>query len=124
MQFCLHYSFETKDKARQMLSNVTSNLRQGGWFIGTIPNANWIVKRKRALPPEGDPALPEAEKEPGGRALKFGNSIYSIRFEEEEPFREFGCKYWFHLEDAVDCPEYLVHFPTFQKWVDSPFDFS
>lgn len=48
--------------------------------------------------------------------LQIGNSIYSIRFERRDRFDKFGSKYWFHLEDAIDdCPEYLVHFPTFQK---------
>ena len=48
--------------------------------------------------------------------LQIGNSIYSIRFERRDTFEKFGSKYWFHLEDAIDdCPEYLVHFPTFQK---------
>lgn len=43
MQFCLHYSFETEEKARITLNNVTTNLRSGGIFIGTVPDANWIV---------------------------------------------------------------------------------
>lgn len=43
MQFCLHYSFETETKARMMLHNVTSQLKPGGVFIGTIPDAYWIV---------------------------------------------------------------------------------
>ena len=27
----------------------------------------------------------------------------------------FGAKYQFHLEGVVDCPEFLVHFPTLVK---------
>jgi mRNA (guanine-N7-)-methyltransferase len=108
MQFCMHYSFESEQKARTMLQNVTSNLARGGWFIGTIPDANWIVKKVRSLP----------------RGVhEIGNSVYSIKFEdikysekgEKIGFTPLACKYWFHLQDAVDCPEYLVHFPTFQK---------
>jgi len=46
----------------------------------------------------------------------FGNSLYSITFEDKENFSLFGSKYFFKLEDAIDdCPEYLVHFPTFIK---------
>ncbi|KAF9571781.1 mRNA cap guanine-N7 methyltransferase [Mortierella alpina] len=101
MQFCLHYSFETETKARMMLHNVTSQLKPGGVFIGTIPDAYWIVKKLKS---ESDDKL------------QIGNSIYSIRFERRDSFEKFGAKYWFHLEDAIDdCPEYLVHFPTFQK---------
>ncbi|GJJ67892.1 mRNA (guanine-N7-)-methyltransferase [Entomortierella parvispora] len=101
MQFCLHYSFETETKARMMLHNVTSQLKSGGVFIGTIPDAYWIVKKLKS---ESDDQL------------QIGNSIYSIRFERRDTFEKFGAKYWFHLEDAIDdCPEYLVHFPTFQK---------
>ncbi|KAG0228801.1 mRNA cap guanine-N7 methyltransferase [Actinomortierella wolfii] len=101
MQFCLHYSFETEEKARMMLHNVTSQLRPGGIFIGTIPDAYWIVKKLKSGPPN---------------LLEIGNSIYSIRFERRDTFELFGAKYWFHLEDAIDdCPEYLVHMPTFKK---------
>ncbi|KAG0274189.1 mRNA cap guanine-N7 methyltransferase [Linnemannia exigua] len=101
MQFCLHYSFETETKARMMLHNVTSQLKPGGVFIGTIPDAYWIIKKLKSESDDG---------------LQIGNSIYSIRFERRDRFDKFGSKYWFHLEDAIDdCPEYLVHFPTFQK---------
>lgn len=110
MQFCMHYAFENENMARTMLENVTSRLRRGGTFLGTIPDANWIVKRVRQEPPG---------------SFGFGNSIYRIDFEnikdtnnEEKKtgFTRYGCKYMFHLEDAVDCPEYLVHWPTFERW--------
>ncbi|KAI9499274.1 guanine-N(7)-methyltransferase domain-containing protein [Zychaea mexicana] len=111
MQFCLHYAFETEEKARTMLENVSTRLRSGGRFIGTMPDANWIVKRVR--------------EQPKG-VNKFGNSIYHIDFEDtiqdenkETGFSKFGCKYMFHLEDAVDCPEYLVHWPTFERLAKS-----
>ncbi|KAG0174579.1 mRNA cap guanine-N7 methyltransferase [Apophysomyces sp. BC1015] len=108
MQFCLHYAFESEHKARTMLENVSKNLRSGGWFVGTIPDANWIVKR--------------VKQEPKG-SFGFGNSIYRIEFDNikdsdsggKAGFTKFGCKYMFHLVDAVDCPEYLVHWLTFEK---------
>ncbi|CAG8670763.1 16827_t:CDS:2 [Dentiscutata erythropus] len=101
MQFCLHYSFETENKARMALKNASSNLKEGGLFIGTVTDANWIVKKLKTLDP---------------KALEFGNSIYSIVFEQKHEFPTFGHKYRFNLEDAInDCPEYLVHFPTFEK---------
>ena len=51
-------------------------------------------------------------------SLKFGNSVFSIEFEQNTNFPVFGCKYKFYLEDAVySLPEYLVHFPTFVKYV-------
>lgn len=91
-----------------MLENVTANLAEGGWFIGTIPDANWIVKKVRSMP--------KGQHE-------FGNHVYSIKFEDIKDtddgnkvgFEPYGCKYWFHLTDAVDCPEYIVHFPTFKR---------
>jgi len=42
-QFAFHYAFETEEKVRQGLKNVASNLKRGGVFIGTMPNANMIV---------------------------------------------------------------------------------
>lgn len=43
MQFCMHYAFESIQKARCMLDNVTRYLRTGGVFIGTIPNSEQLL---------------------------------------------------------------------------------
>lgn len=43
MQFCMHYAFESVQKARVMLENVTMWLRKGGRFIGTIPNDKLLL---------------------------------------------------------------------------------
>ncbi|CAM6098815.1 unnamed protein product [Calypogeia fissa] len=102
-QFTLHYSWSTEERARQALQNATSYLLPGGYFIGTIPDANVIVRKLRAA--DGH---------------DFGNSVYRIAFSEtdypDKKFRSaspFGIQYDFHLEDAVDCPEWLVPFPKF-----------
>ncbi|CAL9078307.1 unnamed protein product [Musa textilis] len=122
-QFALHYSWSTEARARQALANVSALLRPGGTFIGTMPDANVIIKRFR-----------EAE------GLEFGNSVYWICFDEQysskkfKPSSPFGVKYKFHLEfasfcckllmyltelsavqDAVDCPEWIVPFHVFKR---------
>ncbi|CAJ0754202.1 9379_t:CDS:2 [Entrophospora sp. SA101] len=104
MQFCLHYSFESEEKVRMALKNVTSGLKIGGYFIGTVPNAYRIVKILKSLP---------------DNELEFGNSIYSIKFEQKESYPLYGNKYWFNLEESIDdCPEYLVYFPVFENFHD------
>ena len=40
MMFCMHYAFESEEKARGMLRNVSGALKRGGRFIGTIPNSD------------------------------------------------------------------------------------
>ncbi|CAA6668766.1 unnamed protein product [Spirodela intermedia] len=103
-QFALHYSWSTEARARRALENVSALLRPGGTFIGTMPDANVIVKKLR-----------EAE------GLKFGNDVYWINFEETFTQKKFpsscpfGIKYQFHLEDAVDCPEWIVPFHVFKS---------
>lgn len=42
-QFAFHYSFESLPQAECMLRNAAECLRPGGFFIGTIPDANDIV---------------------------------------------------------------------------------
>ena len=49
-QFALHYSFESEQRARGLLSNVATRLKQHGYFVCTVPNAHWIVKRLRTTP--------------------------------------------------------------------------
>jgi len=99
-QFAFHYCFESLSQAECMLKNVSDNLRPGGFFIGTTPDANDIMAR--------------LENNGGNR---FGNSLFSVTFDQsiEGPQPLFGAQYQFHLEEVVDCPEFLVHFPTFTK---------
>ncbi|PNS15117.1 mRNA cap guanine-N7 methyltransferase [Sphaceloma murrayae] len=40
MMFCLHYSFESEEKARGMLKNVAGALKKGGRFLGVMPNSD------------------------------------------------------------------------------------
>jgi mRNA (guanine-N7-)-methyltransferase len=40
MMFCMHYAFESEEKARGMLKNVSGALKRGGRFIGCIPNSD------------------------------------------------------------------------------------
>ncbi|CAN6443407.1 unnamed protein product [Victoria cruziana] len=106
-QFALHYSWSNEARARRALENVAALLRPGGVFIGTMPDANVIIKKLR-----------EAE------GLTFGNSVYWITFDDiyaKKKFKSsnpFGIKYQFHLEDAVDCPEWIVPFHIFKSLAD------
>ena len=103
-QFAFHYCFESLPQAECMLRNAAENLRVGGFFIGTTPDAFDIVSRQR---------------ESGTN--RFGNSIFSVTFPDDEGGKTpplFGARYDFHLEEVVDCPEFLVHFPTLIKLAD------
>lgn len=103
-QFALHYSWSTQERARRALQNVAALLKPGGYFLGTIPDANVIVKKLRDT-----------------ESLTFGNGVYNVKFDDshyEKKFpssKPFGIQYEFHLEDAVDCPEWLVPFPEFKS---------
>ncbi|KAF9672922.1 hypothetical protein SADUNF_Sadunf11G0094700 [Salix dunnii] len=111
-QFALHYSWSTEARARRALANISALLRPGGTFIGTMPDANVIIKKLR----EEDSFSCEYAAE----GLAYGNSVYWVRFEEEFSQKKFkssspyGIKYYFHLEDAVDCPEWIVPFHVFK----------
>ncbi|RWS15783.1 mRNA cap guanine-N7 methyltransferase-like protein [Dinothrombium tinctorium] len=109
VQFAFHYCFESFSQARCMLQNVADNLREGGYFITTIPDCFEIVKR-----------LKQSE------SSSFGNDVYSITFDEEmckdlNSIPLFGSQYNFHLEGVVDCPEFLVYFPLLESMA-SDFD--
>lgn len=98
-QFAFHYCFESLKQAECMIRNAAECLRTGGYFIGSIPDANDIMKRQR-----------EAD------SLEFGNDICRIKFlcdTESPPL--FGAKYNFELDGVVNCPEFLVYFPLLEK---------
>ena len=46
---------------------------------------------------------------------EFGNGVYKIKFECSEPIPLFGAKYYFQLDEVVNCPEFLVHFPCLEE---------
>ncbi|MCH92947.1 mRNA cap guanine-N7 methyltransferase 1, partial [Trifolium medium] len=49
-QFALHYSWSTEARAPRAMANVSALLRPGGIFIGTMPDANVIIKKLREGP--------------------------------------------------------------------------
>lgn len=98
-QFAFHYSFESLTQAECMMRNASECLQPGGYFIGTILDANDLIARARKL-----------------GSNSYGNDVYKVIFHcntNKPPL--FGAKYNFHLEGRVDCPEFLVHFGTFIK---------
>ncbi|KAJ8902624.1 hypothetical protein NDN08_005944 [Rhodosorus marinus] len=103
-QFAIHYAFENEKRVRRLLENVSSRLKPGGFFIGTTPDANVLIRKLRAV--EG---------------LEFGNSIFNMAFDGPDKYfprdkSPWGIRYRFTLdENVMDTPEFLVHFPTFQK---------
>jgi len=107
-QFAIHYAFESEARARAMLKNVSCRLKQGGYFFGTVPDADRLVKRWRHEAPSKH---------------NFGNDLFQVRFVPETPEQHakkldpkspYGVKYYFNLDDAIDqCPEFILHMPTF-----------
>ena len=104
-QMSMHYAFKNEGSVRNLLRAVTCRLTPGGHFIGTVPDANALLKK-----------FAESDK--------FGNKFYSIESLEKWQENSFTMKYQFYLEDAVGyketsgelvhIPEYLVIFDKFQ----------
>ncbi|KAK9424173.1 putative mRNA capping enzyme-domain-containing protein [Seiridium unicorne] len=131
MMFCMHYAFETEQKARQMLKNVSGALKKGGRLLGCIPNSDIIGERvtefnermaaQNTDAPEGE-APPSDDREEGEaeKTAEWGNSLYRVRFPGKTPadgiFRPpFGWKYNFFLDEAVEeVPEYVVPWEAFR----------
>lgn len=90
MQFALHYLFESETTALRFFQNIAGRLSDDGVFIGTIPDANVIIRRLRNLPDD---------------VYEFGNDIYKVKFTPESKQRQwhlgsnpFGVKYTFWLQ--------------------------
>ncbi|CBQ72571.1 related to RNA (guanine-N7-) methyltransferase [Sporisorium reilianum SRZ2] len=102
LQFCMHYAWESVDKARVMLDNVARYLRKGGVFIGTIPDSYELRERIAS------------SAHPEDRSI--GNRYYKVVFDQVERWPAFGNRYTFFLEDAVEnVPEYVVDFEVFEE---------
>lgn len=101
IQFSFHYCFESYEQTVTMIKNASECLVPGGYVIGTTPDANDIVSRIRK-----------------SGSLSVGNDIYSIKFDKDiikEQVPIFGAQYDFQLEGVVNCAEFLVYFPVFEK---------
>ena len=137
MMFCMHYAFESEEKARCMLKNVAGALKKGGRLIGCIPNSDVLSEKVRGFnnrmaakakaEEDGTEENGNGEKDDGeveeGEAeetAEWGNDIYRIRFPGKTPadgiFRPpFGWKYNFFLHEAVEeVPEYVVPWEAFR----------
>lgn len=44
----MHYSWSTEERARRALKNVSTLLQPGGCLIGTMPDADVIVRKLRS----------------------------------------------------------------------------
>ncbi|AET38016.1 mRNA (guanine-N7)-methyltransferase Ecym_2270 [Eremothecium cymbalariae DBVPG len=112
-QFCLHYAFETEDKARRAILNVSKSLKVGGYFFGTIPDAEFIRYKLNKFSKND-------EKPSWGNSIykvSFSNNSYQLNgYEFESPF---GNMYTYWLEDAIDnVPEYVIPFETLRNLCD------
>ncbi|KAI5952798.1 ABD1 [Candida jiufengensis] len=111
IQFALHYAFETEEKVRTLLTNISRSLKSGGKFVGTIPSSDFIQSKITSN---------QVYKNQEGKS-KFGNKLYSVTFDKSPPedgvFRPpFGNRYVYWLKDAVDnVPEYVVPFETLRS---------
>ena len=106
-QFVVHYSFESYEQADMFLRNASESLKPDGYFIGTTTDASDIIRRVRL-----------------NNCRTIENDVFSIEFENDDILDVnkkvplFGAKYHFKLDGVVDCPEFLLHFPTFVEMAE------
>uniref|UniRef100_A0A183DMD4 mRNA (guanine-N(7))-methyltransferase n=1 Tax=Gongylonema pulchrum TaxID=637853 RepID=A0A183DMD4_9BILA len=108
-QFSLHYCFESEKQARRMIQNAVERLRPGGYFIGTLPDAERITHCIR-------------NSENG----VFANGIVQLEYEDAENLKNsdyrlpiFGASYHFSLDTQVwdflnKFSGYVCHYPDGQ----------
>lgn len=94
-QFALHYSFRDETTARIFVENVSTALTTGGYFIGTIPDSEYILNARRHL------------------GKWFGDRYHSIKFAHTDFSQEYGDAYEFSFYGAVESlTEYVVRRQT------------
>ena len=104
-QFSLHYGFESEAQALLIVENACSSVKVGGYFIGTTLNNRELIRRLKIAQKTDE------------QAHSFGSDVYQIKFENGHEFPEYGCKYRFQLDGAVDCPEFLCDIGLLKKLV-------
>ena len=91
-QFAIHYAFGSETTARLFIQNVAFALRNGGRFIGTLPDEQHLRVARQHL------------------GKRFGDQFHSIRFNDTtSTFEDFGSSYQFSFKGAVnDLEEFIV----------------
>ncbi|KAG4389632.1 hypothetical protein GLYMA_06G127000v4 [Glycine max] len=109
----LQLCFETEEKARKLLHNVSSLLKPGGYFLGITPDSSTIwAKYQRNVEAYHNKS---SSMKPNIVPNCIRTENYMITFEvEEEKFPLFGKKYQLKFANDVSAETYcLVHFPSF-----------
>lgn len=113
--FCMHnlqVCFDSEEKARRLLHNVSSLLKPGGYFLGITPDSStiWAKYQKN---------VEACHNRSGGMKPNIVPSCirsenYMITFEvEEEKFPFFGKKYQLKFASDISAEtQCLVHFPS------------
>ncbi|KAK7282594.1 hypothetical protein RIF29_11503 [Crotalaria pallida] len=108
----LQLSFETEEKARRLLHNVSSLLKPGGYFLGITADSStiWAKYQKNVEAYHNKSSSMKANIVPNCIRTEH----YMITFEvEEEKFPFFGKKYQLKFaNDASAETHCLVHFPS------------
>ncbi|XP_022744730.1 mRNA cap guanine-N7 methyltransferase 2 isoform X2 [Durio zibethinus] len=108
----LQLGFETEEKARRLLSNVSSLLKPGGYFFGITPDSStiWAKYQKNVEAYHNK----SSSMKPNIVPNCIRSESYMITFEiEEEKFPLFGKKYQLKFSSDVSAETHcLVHFPS------------
>nr|GMD86226.1 mRNA cap guanine-N7 methyltransferase 2 isoform X1 [Ipomoea batatas] len=113
--FCMHnlqLCFESEEKARKLLHNVSSLLKPGGYFLGITTDSSTIwakyQKNVEAYHNKGSGMKPNIVP----NCIR--SESYTIAFEvEEEKFPFFGKKYQLKFANDISAEtQCLVHFPS------------
>jgi mRNA (guanine-N7-)-methyltransferase len=145
IQFALHYLFQSEHRALAFFRNIADCLAIGGVFLGTIPDAAYLVRRIRdtamSSPSsassssssssggaggavEKKPIISDGTEEKKGPVpTRFGNSIYYVDFEPETIERQwkihnnpYSLGYTFFLAESVEhVKEYLVPWQLLER---------
>ncbi|XP_024389594.1 uncharacterized protein [Physcomitrium patens] len=102
--------FAAEDMVRQLLKNVASLLKPGGYFFGATPDSSTIwYKYQKAV--EG--AMKAGSLRANGHLPRVRTDLYSISFEDDR-FNQYGSRYQLRFTDDTvpPQPQILVHFPS------------
>ncbi|PKI68569.1 hypothetical protein CRG98_011055 [Punica granatum] len=108
----LQLCFETEEKARKLLHNVSSLLKPGGYFFGITPDSStiWAKYQKNVEAYHNR----SGSMKPGIVPNCIRSESYVITFEvEEEKFPLFGKRYQLKFAGDTSAETHcLVHFPS------------